>query len=66
MDEACEIYTGYKHKMKLLGEDEWDDDAEWVKEYVGDINGCYHYEMFEDKDGMYFERDKDIPILLKF
>ena len=63
---ACEVYTGYKHKMKLVGEDKWDDDAEWVKEYVGDINGCYHYEMFEDKDGMYFERDKDLPVLLKF
>ena len=52
--------------MKLLVENAWDDDAEWVKEYVGDINGCYHYEMFEDKDGMYFERDKDLPVLLKF
>ena len=51
---------------ELLGENNWDDDAEWVKEYVGDINGCYHYEMFEDKDGMYFERDKDLPVLLKF
>ena len=63
---ACEIYTGYKHKMKLLGENEWDDDAEWVKEFVGDINGCYHYEMFDNEDGTNSERDKDLPVLLKF
>ena len=38
--------------MKLLGENAWDDDAEWVKEYVGDIHSYYHYRMFEDKDGI--------------
>ena len=63
---ACEVYTGYKHKMKLLGENEWDDDAEWVKEYVGDINGCYHYKMFDNEDGTNSEEDKDLPVLLKF
>ena len=63
---ACEVYTGYKHKMKLLGENEWDDDAEWVKEYVGDINGCYHYKMFDNEDGTNSEVDNDLPVLLKF
>ncbi len=63
---ACEVYTGYKHKMKLVGEDKWDDDAEWVKEYVGDKNGCYHYVMFENEDGINSEKDKDLPVLLKF
>ncbi len=29
-------------RIRLLGENNWDDDAEWVKEYVGDINRCYH------------------------
>ena len=63
---ACEVYTGYKHKMKLVSEDKWDDDAEWVKEYVGDINGCYHYEMFDNEDGTNSEVDNDLPVLLKF
>ena len=38
--------------MKLLGENAWDDDAEWVKENVGDIHRYYHYRRFEDKDGI--------------
>ena len=34
--------------------------------YVGDINGFYHYEMFENEDGINSEKDKDLPVLLKF
>ena len=48
--------------IKECGENLWDDDAESVKEYVGDINGCYHYVMFENKDGINSERDMNLPV----